>query len=418
MFCPHCGNFDEGNPNYCSNCGSVLNFFPAAVPVKHKSKPIKFVVVAVVLMLMTVAVLGSIPYDDVEPKDTQPAEGDAYFDLTGDFLVERDILSVGFNKLGQMEFVLKDETASEYSFFDWTFLDLNHSKMIQPNRSLRWQDNYREYTGTLVSKNEPVLYYTDPKAGDFEITVKCYTGDEGDYKLIKTYSGKVTYINDIEKEYVWEYLGEEYSISFTLGFNDYREYRDLNKKGRSSVPYSNITSFVTYEDSTITSLAESLRSAYGKEIKQDQDFAAFVLSFVQICFGYPPYNWEITADRYLYGNDEHFAYPLETIFHGMGDCEDTSFLAASLFKALGYDAGIVLLPGHAIAAVGLDEYDPGVFSESKYEVLSKNIGSTTFYGCETTTDSFLQIGLVNSDGYEDEPYSYYIDKDRNGFYIV
>ena len=106
----------------------------------------------------------------------------------------------------------------------------------------------------------------------------------------------------------------------------------------------------------------------------------------------------------------------------MGDCEDTSILLAALYKSLGYEAGVIIVPGHALAAVGLASYDPGSYSAFRYEIISKEIDGLTFYACETTIMVPLEIGLVNKSGYNDRPYSEYIDTkigtQHYGFFIV
>lgn len=53
-------------------------------------------------------------------------------------------------------------------------------------------------------------------------------------------------------------------------------------------------------------------------------------------------------------NPEYPKYPIETIVDGRGDCEDTSFLMASVLEALGIDTIILLFSDHAAVGVACD----------------------------------------------------------------
>lgn len=392
------------------------------VETHRKKNTNKAIAICLALVLLSVAVVGVVISIDhtsdnrVQEKiETQTIDDDTYFELSGDFLPERGILSAGFNNEGQMTFTLDEDLASNYTFYSWHFYD-----STQPSSELTYL--YSEYTGNYVNKAEPVLYYTTPSTGSFEITVECYTGESNDYKLAATYSGNVTYIDQITETYEWNYLGTNYSIDLTYSFKDFLDYSDTNTNGRSVRNYGDVRSFITYDDPLIVGLADSLLSEYGGNAQLDQDFASYVLAFIQICFDYPPYTasglMSMSADMYLYGQDEYFAYPIETIYYGMGDCEDTSILAAAVYKALGFDAGVVIIPGHAVAAVALDDYVPGTYSHIRFEILSKEIDGRTYYGCETTVDSFQEIGLITLSGFNGRPYSSYIDTNGYGFYVV
>jgi hypothetical protein len=313
---------------------------------------------------------------------------------------------------GRIAFKLSDELSSEYDYYTWTFF--NADRVSSTNKQI-----YQEYKGDRISKAEPVLYFLSPNIGEYHITVYCYhTESDGQRVNSATYSGIVSYIGTVTKEYTWTYLNEEHTVQTTFGYEEYRKYRNMNADGRYVIDYRRVVSFVVYEDPVIESLAESLMKEYGGTDIDGQDFASFVLGFVQICFSYPPNSVLMDADKYQYGQDEYFAYPLETIFFGMGDCEDTSILATALFKAVGFDAAVVIIPGHAVAAVGLEQYSPEAHDASQYEILSNKIGEITYYGCETTVNVLQGIGLINLSGYNGLPYSSYLGQKGYGFYTV
>ena len=77
------------------------------------------------------------------------------------------------------------------------------------------------------------------------------------------------------------------------------------------------------------------------------------------------------------GDDEFFKYPAETLWDGGGDCEDSSFLYASIMSALGYRTSVAMFPTHAMAGIVLDPL------ESSYDTFTSGDG-TVYVFAETT----------------------------------
>jgi hypothetical protein len=372
-------------------------------------------VVALILSLFIYSGWASDSYTGKPAVSIQTITEDTHFGLSGDFSPEKEIFTVSLIGDYKIAFALNENISSNYIYYSWKFFDNDEVASTS-------KQTYSRYQGETMNKEEPVLYYLNQKIGEYDVSVDCYTeSPDGAMAYSKTYSGKVSYVGNITKEYTWTYKGNTYSAKTTFGYDEYRSYRDIDSRNKALTEsrYKSVTGFVTYKDPAIVTLAESLLRAYGSDRDTSgQGFASFVLAFVQICFKYPPNTSSMGGDLYQYGQEEYFAYPIETLFYDMGECEDTSILAAALFKALGYGAGVVIIPGHAVAAVGLESYDPGIYLGRYYDVLSHTIDGVTYYACETTTQSFQEIGLVSSSGYRNLPYSEYIGKDRYGFYIV
>ena len=116
--------------------------------------------------------------------------------------------------------------------------------------------------------------------------------------------------------------------------------------------------------------------------------ANVILSYAQNV----PYQY----DEDFCGKSEYWKYPVETVFDGAGDCEDTSILYCAIMKALGYDTAIATLSvsdtsrfissssasaNHCMSLLYVD----GVTPESDAVV---TIGSSTYYLCETTAASY------------------------------
>ena len=76
------------------------------------------------------------------------------------------------------------------------------------------------------------------------------------------------------------------------------------------------------------------------------------------------------------GYDEYPKYPIETLYEGDGDCEDSSILLASILESLGYDVLLVYYPGHVAIAVK----DNGSFEGTYYSYKGKK-----YYYVETTS---------------------------------
>ena len=98
----------------------------------------------------------------------------------------------------------------------------------------------------------------------------------------------------------------------------------------------------------------------------DEMRAQAALNFVQcaICYEY---------DDRLYGCEDFWASPIETLYLHQGDCEDTSTLLCSIYLAMGLRCAMLDFPGHV--AVG---WYPG--------------DSEDFLYCETTYSSPHAIG--------------------------
>jgi len=429
MFCPHCGyHIAEELARFCPRCGYGLPYVSAGEQHRRrnekaqtdprdskKSNRIAIAAVFTVLILVFFSLGGALHFGDglfpQKKVDMLMITEDTYFELRGDFLLERELFTVSLTNDGKIAFALDDRVSSDYDYYSWWLFDRDH---VASSNTV----TFTKYDGVRLEKTEPVLYYLFQKPGIYDVSVNCYVDAGEEYVYAATYSGTVSYMGYVTKEYSWKYKGVQYNAEVTFKYDEYRHYRDLNVNSRAVVNYSRVISFITYEDPVIIELAGSLMKAYGSgRDTTGQEFASFLLAFVQICFEYPPFSSSMGADKYQYGQTEYFAFPLETIFYGMGDCEDTSILLAALYKALGYSAGIVTLPGHAVAAVGLEEYDPGHYSSYSYEILSQTIDGVTYYGCETTVSSPLGIGLVNIAGDDGHPYSWYIGKNSNKFHV-
>ena len=121
-----------------------------------------------------------------------------------------------------------------------------------------------------------------------------------------------------------------------------------------------------------------------RELTNERGFSRFeeaaaVLGFAQ--------SIDYQSDIDTTGEDEYWRYPIETIFEQVGDCEDSSILAAAVLVELGHQVLPLVTKDHAalgvVAPVGL----PGTYVE--YE-------GHRYYYCETTAAGF-RIGQLPSE---------------------
>ncbi len=102
-----------------------------------------------------------------------------------------------------------------------------------------------------------------------------------------------------------------------------------------------------------------------------EEYAEKALNFVHNAVYY-------MSDEDSTGYGEYWKYPDETLYDGVGDCEDTAFLYASLLRAVGIPTVLLDYQNHLAVAVGLDDFS-GTYTE---------YGGRKYYFAETTSNMF------------------------------
>jgi hypothetical protein len=106
-----------------------------------------------------------------------------------------------------------------------------------------------------------------------------------------------------------------------------------------------------------------------------------VLAFVQSI----PYSVDVDSTS----KSEYWRYPIETLFDGTGDCEDTAVLAVALLTLLGHDAVLIDMPGHLAFGVASEET-----AEGRYLSVPSD-PKRLYYYCETTANGW-KVGELPS----------------------
>ena len=222
------------------------------------------------------------------------------------------------------------------------------------------------------------------------------------------YEDTVVIDGEITTNYKWDYVGvggtvTTNAVHLTYNYSDYYAFATDTHLSRNA--YKNIADFAVV-DSVINRLVEALGSEYIRAYyPPDSDwYINYLLAFVQKCFNYPA--WSSDPDRYQYGQSDYFAYPLQTLFYGEGDCEDTSILAAALFESAGFQSAIALVYadgpygrviGHCVAGVNMVKTVSKYNTElSDYSLSYITVNNIVIYPCETTTSYQLAAGYLQS----------------------
>lgn len=276
-----------------------------------------------------------------------------------------------------------------------------------------------------------------------EITVSDSVLHVGSYKL-KAVTDQRVYQDDLVVDgkvtttYRWPFIGPGgtsvyNTIRIEYKFTDVYYYSHSIDALSTSPGRHEYTRIADYAVVDKTGVIDRLIMALGSEYIRhynppDSDwYVNYLLSFVQLCIKYPSCFKQ--PDLYLYGSIDYFAYPLQTIFMGTGDCEDTSILCATLFKAAGYESAVTLvyadssgnrIIGHSTAAVSVPKLVSNVnvtlgdFAQAQM----KGTGSKSdlnYYLCETTIYQQLAVGYIEKK-YLDEIRS--LGKNVNAIYPV
>ncbi len=171
------------------------------------------------------------------------------------------------------------------------------------------------------------------------------------------------------KNFRWDFNGQSYAWNVSIPLELYQEYRSRPRDCGYHVYATD-----DGDDEYIRELSSKLSGA-----EAECDWSGkidFVLSLVQ--------SLEYAEDEDG-GYDEYPRYPIETMFDGKGDCEDTAILFVSIISEMGY--GVVLLKfdesQHMAAGVRIDE---SVISDwpKDYPLTYYTKNGVHYAYCETT----------------------------------
>jgi hypothetical protein len=266
-----------------------------------------------------------------------------------------------------------------------------------------------------IHPEENVLRYTviyDSLATEQNLSFVANGSGDGDAGSLEFSLEPLDYLGMTWFNMYWNFGGEFHSIQIDTTHADYLMYRNMNHAIDWTYASSNAdiipqyAAFSTPNDATIMATADQLRAdAISKGYTSDIDILRYIYAFV----GQIQYAYDIDTTNF----SEYPKYPLEMLYDGSGDCEDSSALFISLVEYLGYDAGLMLgmvkateddeWGGHAWPVVALENHEGwsinGVGAKSNltyyfvestaYYEGSSDIGVNPWY--EITDEAFYDV---------------------------
>lgn len=333
--------------------------------------------------------------------------------VTGNFLTDcSKIVITVTDPSGNVKNVQYNGEGGQFPGFDpWLMIGASGTSYDKVQCNCGKLAEYGTYTVKMtltytVQKGYGFITYPDSK----QITLDgSFTYKQGD--------GKIDSTNEFTRSFAWlDQNGNPQSFQVQFPYYEYLQYSAENTTYMVDLKMDDSRYLVNYDmqdDSVVTTLCtdggltaaveEKLEKLYtdkyGAIDTAKPDFAQFILTYVQVCYSYAYDHVQYLNAYGPYADmTDYWAFPSETVWSGNGDCEDTSILAATLFKLAGYESGVYLVPGHAIAAVHLDGYDTENLIGStnldprSYGIMVKD----GYYGCETTAEDSRPIGVINS----------------------
>ena len=168
--------------------------------------------------------------------------------------------------------------------------------------------------------------------------------------------------------YQWTTLrgGHNLSLNLQLDYNLTCAYRHI-KRTHSIDFYTNYI-YDDYNSVLVKTIADYFRTVQAQYGYNDRELVDEVIHFVQT-------NIRYQRDIDGVGVAEFEKYPIETLYEGRGDCEDTSILLAALIRQLGYASAIIFYDTHAAVGISCEAGTPGTYY---------NYNGRRYYYVETT----------------------------------
>ena len=260
---------------------------------------------------------------------------------------------------------------------------------VQYPEGIRYDANSR----TLTSERDSQWSVTDELKAHLDRTVERHHGrslalDPGYYSVtVDGESFRIVVAGTETRTVSWEYyMGgqvHEVSVSYDIDIAELAGVTESSRELNSDMflKFDELPSLVCVNDTT-RSIVSQMTSEYvriGGSTDDCQSYADFIASFAQAGIGYPsrPYVWtdgdgnavlvdgipKRSTDYEVWGCEEYWAHTLETLHHGVGDCEDSAAVACSLLKTAGFDTALLALYGHVAAGVSLKDFSERDLSE-------------------------------------------------------
>ena len=215
--------------------------------------------------------------------------------------------------------------------------------------------------------------FTERYSG-YDVTSPSLTLDVGAYTVTAEGCEFIVVVyGDIVRSVSWTYdmdgVRVEAVIEYTISLEDLLSSTESSRGFNSAHNNGTSASFdllpeMVVTDSLTDAVERALSDEYvriGGDASDAQGYLDFIASFVQLNVRYPGTIREDGSvrgwDYGVYGADEYWALPQETLYHLYGDCEDNSALLCALYIEAGYQVAMGGKSGHVFAGVALEGFE-------------------------------------------------------------
>lgn len=154
------------------------------------------------------------------------------------------------------------------------------------------------------------------------------------------------YHDEYRAQFPYEEVRVTYRLDMHVDIGDFDSQVDKTQIRCDSIMNdAQCISLVDYDNRYICKIAEFLdRICYNDS---DMDKVYYATQFVGR-------NIKYNLDTDIYGVEDYWATPIETLYLRTGDCEDKAILTCSILLAMGLDGMLITYDGHCAPAVRLD----------------------------------------------------------------
>ena len=183
------------------------------------------------------------------------------------------------------------------------------------------------------------------------------------------------------------YGSTQKTVELPITEEDFRESMDRDVMRRATVCYPVSSQLVDPDHPILQRLIQHILSV--TEGYSDERRILAALWFVQSVTEYE-------SDENLYGNDDFWATPIETLYLRAGDCEDLSALLATLTYGMGYETALLDYTGHLAVGVKPNADSPYIYCETTKSYTSVIIRTDLTY-CGEYPDIYpIKPSLIRS----------------------
>ncbi len=146
--------------------------------------------------------------------------------------------------------------------------------------------------------------------------------------------------------------GHNLTLNLQLDYNLTCAYRQIPRT--HTIDFYKNYIYDEYNSVLVKTIADYFRAVQVQYGYSERQIVDEIIHFVQC-------NIQYQRDIDGVGVREFEKYPIETLYEGRGDCEDTAILLACIIKQLGYGSALIFYDNHAAVGLACAEGTPGAY---------------------------------------------------------